>query len=179
MKIRIAILSAILLATFVSQVAAQAKKHDEIAREAIENAAYGSRAYLKRDYKAAISLYSKAIELERQERTLPRDIWRVVVDNLGMSYAFTGDLKNAKIVFEYGIENDKTYPMFYYNLACTYAEMNDLDGALKNLDLTFKFRKNLIKGETLPVPENDDSFKWFLKDEKFIAGMKEIRARNK
>jgi hypothetical protein len=57
---------------------------------------------------------------------------QVLVDNLGMAYGITGDLKKASEIFEYGLSKDDTYPMFYYNLACTYAEMNDLDNTIKH-----------------------------------------------
>lgn len=50
-----------------------------------------------------------------------------------MSYGITGDLEKAKATFEYGLSKDDKYTMFYYNLACTCAEMNDLDSTLRQL----------------------------------------------
>ena len=44
-----------------------------------------------------------------------------------MAYRITGHLKEAKAIYEEGIQADPTYPMFHYNLACTFADMNDLD----------------------------------------------------
>jgi hypothetical protein len=79
----------------------------------------GSAHYLRREYKKAIGPYQKALDLEKQSRTLEQNLWRVLVDNLGMSYGITGDLKVAKETFEYGISEDSEYPMFYYNMACT------------------------------------------------------------
>ena len=57
---------------------------------------------------------------------LDKTLWYVLIDNLGMSYGITGDLQEAKETFDYGVSKDPTYPLFYYNLACTYAEMNDV-----------------------------------------------------
>jgi len=100
------------------------------ARLALEYVEEGSALYIKRDFKNAIKPYQKALDLEKQQPTLDKTLWRVLVDNLGMSYGITGDLKRAKETFEYGLSKDPTYPMFHYNMACTYAEMNDEDQAI-------------------------------------------------
>src|SRR6266481_6217181 len=76
----------------------------------------GSAYYLNHDYKKAIGPYQKALELEKDHSTLDRTLWKVLVDNLGMSYGISGDLKKAKEVFEYGISKDPDYPLFYYNM---------------------------------------------------------------
>lgn len=47
----------------------------------------GSAHYLRRDFKRAIGPYQKALDLEKQKRTLEQNLWRVLVDNLGMSTA--------------------------------------------------------------------------------------------
>ena len=66
------------------------------------------------------------------------------------------------------------YPMFYYNLACVYAESDDLDGAIKNLKLAYKYKKNMLPGETFPDPRKDSSFKKYINTEKFEAVLKQI-----
>ena len=129
--------------------------------------AQASAAYLKQDYKKAIQLYSKVLDLEGKLATLDKNAWRVVVDNLGMSYGISGDNKKAKEVFEYGLSKDDAYPMFYYNLACAHAEMNDLDNTIKNLRLAFNYKANMIPGEQMPDPAGDDSFARFLSDPRF------------
>jgi tetratricopeptide (TPR) repeat protein len=134
----------------------------------------GSRYYLQHDFRKAIGPYAKALELEKVESTLGPTLWRVLIDNLGMAYGISGDLEKAKETFEYGLSEDATYPMFFYNLACTYAEMNDLDGAILNLKLAFKNKDNVIEGERVPDPSTDDSFQRFMKDAKFLATLREI-----
>jgi len=171
MKIIVAII--VTLACGLS-LQAQTSSKDKIAKETMQYAAEGSAAYLKQDYKNAIKFYSKALELEKKEPTLEKNIWRVVVDNLGMSYGISGDNKKAKEIFEYGLSKDDKYPMFYYNLACAHAEMNDLDSAIKNLRLAVQYIENMIPGENLPDPRTDDSFKRFLQNEKFQKAMKEM-----
>ncbi|MGH9931421.1 MAG: hypothetical protein ACREA9_19615, partial [Pyrinomonadaceae bacterium] len=136
-----------------------------------------SAAYLKQDYKKAIQLYGKALDLERKQPTLDKNIWRVVVDNLGMSYGISGDNKKAREVFEYGLSKDAAYPIFYYNLACAHAEMNDLENAIKNLRLAFSYRANVIAGEQMPDPARDDSFARFLNNPQFRKLLEEINSK--
>ena len=100
-----------------------------------------------------------------------------MVDNLGMSYGISGDNKKAKEIFEYGLSKDDTYPMFYYNLACAYAEMKDLDNAIVNLKRAFEYKENMIPGEQMPNPETDDSFSRYLKSEKFRRVVEELNSK--
>jgi tetratricopeptide (TPR) repeat protein len=134
----------------------------------------GSRSYLKHDYRAAIGPYAKALELEKKQATLDKTLWHVLIDNLGMVYGISGDLKRAKETFEYGLSQDKTYPMFYYNLACTYAEMSDVDRAIANLRLAFQYKANVLPGEQVPDPHTDDSFQRFAENERFNNALREM-----
>lgn len=135
----------------------------------------GSAFYLKNDFKNAIGAYSKALELEKKQSQLEKPLWYVLVDNLGISYGITGDLKQAKETFEYGLSKDDKYPLFYYNLACTYAEMNDLENAIAQLRLAFQYRKNVLAGETLPDPATDSSFQRFIKNQRFVTALNEMK----
>lgn len=129
----------------------------------------GSRFFLQERYREAIEPYSNALELEKRNPKLEHNLWRVLVDNLGMAYGITGDLKNAEATFQYGLSKDATYPMFFYNVACVYGERNDLENALLYLNKAYTFRGNSIPGEGLPDPRKDDSFKRFLNDPRFQA----------
>lgn len=135
----------------------------------------GSAAYLKHDFAKAIGPYSRALELEKRQQTLTATFWRVLIDNLGMAYGITDNLPKAKETFEYGLSKDKSYPMFYYNLACTFAEMNDMDGAIANLKLAYEYKDNVIAGEQFPDPAEDDSFQRFLKNERFNNALREMK----
>jgi tetratricopeptide (TPR) repeat protein len=137
----------------------------------------GSRFFLQGDFKQAIAPYQKALDREKANRTLGDSIWRVMVDNLGMAYGISGDLKKAKVTFEYGLSKDPKYPMFHYNMACTYAEMDDVDDAIKYLRTAFQYKDNMIKGETFPDPWTDDSFQRFLKNDKFVNALKEMSGK--
>ncbi|HSB08217.1 MAG TPA: tetratricopeptide repeat protein [Blastocatellia bacterium] len=141
-------------------------------------AQYGSDAYLKGDYKTAIKYYATAVELNKRDHQMKPIIWRVVVDNLGMAYGMTGELINARKTFEYGLSEDPGYPMFHYNMGCTYAEMGDLDQAIASLRKAFSLKANMNPGEPMPNPATDSSLKRFLKDEKFRKFLSEIGANN-
>jgi tetratricopeptide (TPR) repeat protein len=147
------------------------------ASEVMELMQEGSAHYLRRDFKKAIGPYQKALDLEKQKRTLEQNLWRVLVDNLGMSYGITGNLKVAKQTFEYGISEDPEYPMFYYNMACTYGEMDNIEKAIEYLRLAFARKDNMIPGEKFPDPARDSSFARFADNEKFIAALKEMKKK--
>lgn len=135
-----------------------------------------SAAYLKHDFPEAIRLYTAALDIHRKTPVLDRDTWRVVVDNLGMSYGISGDNQRAKQIFEYGISVEPGYPMLHYNRACALAELNDPDGALAELKIAFANKNNMIAGERMPDPRRDSSFSRFQHDEKFRRTVTEILA---
>jgi tetratricopeptide (TPR) repeat protein len=142
--------------------------------ETLEYMRQGSVFYLQHDFKRAIPPYQRAVDLEKEKSTLDKTLWRVLVDNLGMAYGISGDLKKAKETFEYGLSKDPKYPMFHYNLACTYAEMNDVDKAILYLKQAFEYRENMIKGEPMPDPRTDSSFERFLNNDKFVKALREL-----
>jgi hypothetical protein len=135
----------------------------------------GSKFYLQQNYSKAAESYEKALNLEKQKRTLSKDYFRVLVDNLGMSYGIGGKLPQAKATFEYGLTQDPEYPMFFYNLACTYGEMDKMNDALAQLRQAYRYKANSIAGETLPDPMKDDSFRHFVGKEEFVNAVHEMQ----
>jgi tetratricopeptide (TPR) repeat protein len=129
----------------------------------------GSRLFLKGDYQTAIAPYSQALEMEKASPTLGKPLWYVLVDNLGMSYGITGNMPKAMETFRYGLSKDPTYPLFYYNLACGYAEMTDEPKAAENLKKAFQYKANVLQGEQMPDPRTDDSFKELMNNADFRA----------
>ncbi len=162
------ILLALLPVIFALPVAAQQTSLDYL----IE----GSQLYMNREYKKSIGPYQKALDLEKKERTLERKFWIVLVDNLGMAYGMTGDIKSSFGVFDYGISVEPTYPLFYYNMACGHGELGDEDNAIKWLRLAFKHKANMIAGERFPNPETDSSFAKFRESEKFKKALAEMKS---
>jgi tetratricopeptide (TPR) repeat protein len=135
----------------------------------------GSKFFLQQNYSAAADQYQKALDLEKQKRTLSKDYFLVLVDNLGMAYGISGKLTQAKATFDYGLTQFPEYPMFYYNLACMYGEMDKMNEALAQLKLAYKYKANMIAGETLPDPLHDDSFRHFVHNEEFIKALHEMQ----
>lgn len=138
----------------------------------------GSRYYIAGQYEKAIGPYQKALDLEMKDRRLDNKWWHVLIDNLGIAYGITGDLKSAEGVIAYGISKDSTYPLFYYNMACVYAERDDLDNTIKYLKAAFSYKQNMLPGEEMPEPRKDDSFQRFLDNEKFRNALDSLNQRN-
>ncbi len=136
-------------------------------RSSLELVEQASRLYLLHDYRGAIGPYSQALELERVDPKLDKSVWYVLIDNLGMSYGITVDLVKAKETLEYGVSKDPTYPLFHYNLACTYAEMGDTTEAGNYLKKAFDYKANVLPGESIPDPLKDESFKKLMKSREF------------
>jgi hypothetical protein len=65
--------------------------------------------------------------------------------------------------------------MFYYNLACTYGEMDKMNEATVQLRLAYKYKANMIAGETLPDPLQDDSFRRFAHNGEFVKAVHEMQ----
>ena len=136
---------------------------------------FGSHFYHLDHYKEASVYYQQALELEKSDPHFPRDYWLVLVDQLGMAYGMSGNLDKAKEIYRYGIEKEPEYPMFYYNYACAFAESNDPEEAIKNLNSAWKFRANMIPGEKFPEPKTDASFKKFLNNRAFQEALDKMK----
>ena len=139
----------------------------------------GSKYYLQGDYPHAIEHYESVFEAEKAHPGLAPTSLRVLVDNLGMAYGITGNLLRAKEIFEYGVSRDPTYPLFYYNLACTYAELDNLGMTKENLTRAFQYRRNMIAGEKMPDPRQDSSFQNFMQMEDFRKFLDDLMAHAK
>jgi tetratricopeptide (TPR) repeat protein len=153
--------------------------HPEVVSPATINQSLGEagKSYLRKDYKNAAVLYQKVLDVEKYHRTLNQTLFRVLVDNLGMSYGLRSEWAKAKETFEYGIKQDPEYPLFYYNMACTYAETGKLDASLEQLRLAYKFRNNVIPGELFPDPMTDSSFRKFVKNPGFVQAVHEMQGQ--
>jgi tetratricopeptide (TPR) repeat protein len=127
----------------------------------------GSRYFLAHQYREAIAPYRKAFEIEKNTPTLDKNLWRVLIDNLSISYGIAGDLTSARDALTYGVSKDPDYPLFYYNLACVTAEKGDLPDTENYLKLAFERHGNLIPGETFPDARVDDSFQKLLLQKEF------------
>jgi len=94
---------------------------------------------------------------------------RVATDQLVMSLGMSGDLKNSRAVAENAIAADPDYPLNYYNLACVDAEQGNRADAKLHLQQAFDRRANVLKGESMPDPTQDDSILKLKNDKAFWA----------
>lgn len=137
----------------------------------------GNALYRQSKFAQAILPYSKAFDLETAEPQLERTLWRTLINKLGTAYEMTGRLKEATALFEQGIQADPAYPLFHYNLACTFAEMNELDHTMQSLRTAFRHRKNLNPGDQgMPDPRQSISFQRFMKNESFLNLVNDLTA---
>ena len=141
--------------------------HEGLTRTAMDYFLAGTSYYTQNEFKRAIPFYAQALALEQQDRKLDKKFWYVLVDNLGMAYGLTGDLDMARKTFEYGIQTDPDYPMFYYEMADYFGEKGDSPNAIAYLQKAYDRRANFIAGEKFPDPRDDDSFKKLLKNPEF------------
>jgi hypothetical protein len=159
------------IARFVDQGASNSKQGvagtEPARRSSAQLFAEGSGYYLKQDFAAAICPHQKALDMEKESRQLSTDYWRVLIDNLGMAYGITGDLDHSEQTLNYGLSQDATYPMFYYNLACVAAGRNDMAKTMDLLRKAYSYKANVIKNETMPDPRKDDSFQLFMRNQQF------------
>lgn len=138
----------------------------------------GSVYFRANNFQKAIDPYRHALELEKKDPKLDRDLWCVLVDNLGMAYGISGDLNHAEEVYVYGLSKDPQYPMFFYNMACVSAERGDMDKTMAFLQKAFAFKANMIQGETMPDPRHDDSFQSFMSNDRFRKFVDSLYAPN-
>lgn len=134
----------------------------------------GDRYFLQQNFTASIAPYQKALDAEKQSHSLSKNLLRILIDNLGMAYGISGDLNRAEETLNYGVSQDPTYPMFYYNLACVSAGRNDMNKTMEFLRKAFSYRANVIPSESMPDPQKDNSFKPFMADQRFREFLKSL-----
>jgi hypothetical protein len=127
------------------------------------------------DIKGSILLYENVL---KNEALLNKKYWCELIDNLGVAYALTGDILSSEKIFKYGLSKDSTYALFYYNLACTYAEKNDMRSCINCLKSAYNYKGNIPKGATFPDPVTDGSFHKFIKNNEFLSALKKMKKNN-
>lgn len=136
----------------------------------------GSAPYLHGDYRRAIPHYERALATERATPSLPPDLWRLLIENLGTAYNLTDNPTEARAIFEYGVMQDPTFAPFHYHLACTYADLRDPANALQSLRAAFRFRAGQPAGATLPDPRYERSFRTLMNDPDFARSVESLFA---
>ena len=129
----------------------------------------GQTLFKEEKFTAAITPYEKVRELEKNGLNLSLTQRRILGDQLAMAYGLSGRSADAKVLLQESVRNDPGYPLNYYNLACLAADQDDKPAVLKNLNLAFQHRDQVLPGEQMPDPESDPSFKKYAEDAEFKA----------
>jgi tetratricopeptide (TPR) repeat protein len=128
--------------------------------------------------KAATPIYEEALRLLLPANE-PGNKWRrVTIDQAAMAYGISGDIQKTRRLLNATVQADPAYPLNYYNLACADAEEGNAADAKLHLQQAFDWKANVIPGENLPDPTQDDSL-LKLKDDKafwsFVEDLKKSR----
>ncbi len=149
-----------------------------------DNYSKGRAFFIVADYRKAAVLLLTSLNLEYKQRQLDLAQWRDLVEMAAIADGNSGDVAQAKKIFEYGIANDPDYPAYYLWLARYYTSANDLDNTIACLQKAFAGEekiKDWAESSTfqqrdgnrrLPDPLTDPSFTKFSKDEKFRKAVK-------
>jgi hypothetical protein len=69
--------------------------------------------------------------------------------------------------------------MFYYVMARIYADRGSMDACLEQLRLAYLYKENMIPGDDeLPNPLEEDSFRRFFNDPKFVRVVREMQRQH-
>jgi tetratricopeptide (TPR) repeat protein len=136
---------------------------------------FGNAHFERNDYQRAALQFEKALAQDKPASPLGRDAWKQLVVRLGMSYGIAGDLEKAKKVLQSGIAREPEYPLFYYNLACAFAEQGNRQQALDNLRLAYKHKDHALAEQRVPDPKGDSSFERFRNDRKFWEELDKVK----
>ncbi|MGZ5178746.1 MAG: tetratricopeptide repeat protein [Burkholderiales bacterium] len=118
-------------------------------------------------YSQAAQEYGRALELDAKQNKLSDEDKRRLADGQAVAYAESGDLQRAKTLYLDALKNDPDYAMYNYNLACVYAELHDLESALRYLKKAWEKRGNMPSDTPFPDPRKDSSFKEYVNDARF------------
>jgi tetratricopeptide (TPR) repeat protein len=140
---------------------------------------YAQVLFQTHQYQAAAPTFEKAMAMAPSDGAPFKSALiarRIVRDQAGMSYGIAGDLKKARSIFEKGIAEDPDYPMSYYNLACADAGEKKLSAARAHLQQAFGRKSNMVPGEAMPVPTQDDSFLPYKDNKEFWVFLERLQA---
>jgi hypothetical protein len=139
---------------------------------------YAEILYGHHMYGPAAPVFEKALaKLNEDPGPNTKTMRRATTDQAGMSYGMSGNIPKARAIFEKAVAVDPDYPLYYYNLACADAEEKNLSGAKKHLQEAFDRKANVIPGESMPDPAQDDSFLPYRNNKEFWTFVEGLRGK--
>jgi tetratricopeptide (TPR) repeat protein len=100
---------------------------------------------------------------------------RTATDQIVIALGSSGRLEQSRRYAEHAIKLDPDYPLNYYNLACADAEQGNAKDARIHLQQAFDRKANVISGEKLPDPTQDDSILKLKKNKEFWAFVQTLK----
>ena len=120
--------------------------NDNFAPNAGDLTAWGGFFMSKQKYAEAVRWYEKAMELEKAGSTLDHRQQVFLLDDLIICHGNLGHIQKAKELSELGLEQEPDYPSFYYNLACSYAELGKPESGLGKSEKSISKQVQIISG---------------------------------
>jgi tetratricopeptide (TPR) repeat protein len=136
--------------------------------------AQGDEARTQSNYAPAARFYQRAFDLEKANQTFDNDTFLELISKLAFSYRMNGDLSKAKDTLDYGLSQNATYPIFHYDMACTYAQMGKVDESLGQLRLAFQYRSKVAPVQVPANPEEDSCFSKIANDPRFTVEVQKL-----
>jgi tetratricopeptide (TPR) repeat protein len=99
---------------------------------------------------------------------------RIATDRVVIALGSSGKFDQSRTYAERAIKLDPDYPINYYNLACADAEQGKAKEAQRHLQQAFDRKANVIAGEKMPDPTQDDSILKLKKDKEFWGFVESI-----
>jgi tetratricopeptide (TPR) repeat protein len=136
--------------------------------------AQGDELRAQSNYAAAARAYQRAFDLEKANKTFENDMFLDLISHLAFSYRMNGELNKAKDTLDYGLSQSATYPIFHYDMACTYAQMGKVDESIGQLRLAFQYRAKVAPTQIPANPEEDSCFSKIANDPRFTAEVQKL-----
>ncbi|HEY6249969.1 MAG TPA: hypothetical protein VI685_08405 [Candidatus Angelobacter sp.] len=136
--------------------------------------AQGDESREQSNYAAAARFYERAFALEKANRTFENDMYLDLISRQGFAYRMNGNLAKAKDTLEYGLSQNSDYPIFHYDLACTYAQMGQVDESVGHLRTAFQHRAKVAPTQLPANPAEDSCFQKIASDPRFTEAVQKL-----
>ena len=137
--------------------------------------AQGDAAREQSNYAGAARAYERAFALEKANRTFDNDMYLDLISRLGFAYRMNGNVAKAKETLEYGLSQNPNYPIFHYDLACTYAQMGQADESIGHLRTAYEHSAKVAPTQLPANPAEDSCFQKISSDPKFVDAVGKLQ----
>lgn len=137
--------------------------------------AQGDAAREQSSYAAAARAYEKAFALEKANRSFDDEMYLDLISRSGFAYRMNGNVAKAKETLEYGLAQNPNYPIFHYDLACTYAQMGQVDESVEHLRTAYQHSAKVAPTQLPANPAEDSCFQKISSDPKFVDAVQKLQ----